>query len=238
MSEVAVVVPCFNEADSLDELEQRLKALVGQAGAGWEVVFVNDGSRDRTGAMIDAIARRYGWASAVHHFENRGLGAALRTGFEHSAAPIVCTIDSDCTYPPERLPELVSAIRRGADIATASPWHPSVRVDDVSAFRRAMSRGASLLYRVVVGQRVYTFTSMFRAYRREVIDRVQFDSNGFPAVAELLVKGLLAHYRLAEVPMPLGTRRHGESKMSVRGAVFGHLELLAKCCAWRWRLAD
>lgn len=207
--------------------------MIGEGNLNWDVLFVNDGSKDQTAERLVAITKQYGWASAVHHSQNKGLGAALRTGFSHAQGRIICTIDSDCTYPPERLPELLAALGKGASIATASPWHPSVQDGDVPWHRKIFSQAASLLYTIVIGRRIYTFTSMFRAYTRPVVDQIKFQSNGFPAVTEILIKGLLAGFRVEEIPMPLGTRVHGESKMNFQQAVRGHLELLSKCLLWK-----
>ena len=79
---------------------------------------------------------------------------------------------------------------------------------------------------------------MFRAYSRAVVDQVKFQSNGFPAVTEILIKGLLAGYSVEEIPIPLGTRVHGESKMNFQQAIVGHLELLTKCVQWKFSRAN
>ena len=195
-SEVTIIVPCFNEQDSLPGLASRLNALVQAGNLHWQVIFVDDGSKDNTGRLLSGIAVTHSWAQVIHHENNRGLGAALRTGFAASRSPIICTVDSDCTNPQERLPELIQALNPGSDIATASPWHPDVQAGEVPWHRKLMSQAASVLYGLVLGRRIYTFTSMFRAYRQSVIESVRFESNGFPAVTEILVKGLPAGFKI------------------------------------------
>lgn len=233
MDKVTLVVPCFNEQDSLPPLFERLDRML-PGHPGWEVLFVNDGSRDATAAVLDAEVPRRHWARRVDHPRNLGLGAAMRTAFEHTrGSAIVCTIDCDCTYPPERVTELVRELG-AASIATASPWHPSLQAADVPWLRQLLSRGVSVLYRIALGRRIYTISSIFRAYRRDVLDRVRIDSSGFPAVTEILVKAMLAGYRVVEVPIPLGTRQHGVSKMSVPQAIRGHLDLLGKTMVWKY----
>src|SRR5262249_30331929 len=118
---VSVVVPCYDEAEGIPSLLERLETM---EPLGWEFVFVDDGSGDATFATLLSAARTRPWMRVVKHGTNLGLGAAMRTGFAHAHAPIVCTMDSDCTYLPERLPELVRLVEEGADIVTASPWHP------------------------------------------------------------------------------------------------------------------
>jgi len=223
---VTIVVPCYNEQDGLPSLVARLAALQEDGGQGWEVLFVDDGSADRTFAGLLASVQRQRWAKVLRHPTNLGLGAALRTGFRYSESPIICTIDSDCTYPPERLPELVSLLGQGAEIATASAWHPQSEAAQGSRFRIALSRAVSNVYKLLIGQDVHTFTCLFRAYRRDALDRIPFRSNGFAAVAEIMLRGMLAGYRVRELPMRLERRQFGESKLKVGDAIVAHASLL------------
>lgn len=220
---VSVVIPCYDEEAGLPALFQRLARV---EALGWELVFVDDGSRDATFATLMGEAARRTRMRVLRHGVNLGLGAALRTGFAHSRGAVVCTIDSDCTYPPERLPELVQLIDDGADIATASAWHPDAGAAAGTPVRILLSRAVSGCYKVLVGQDVHTFTCLFRAYRRAVLEGIAFRSDGFAAVAEIMLRGLLAGLRVGEVPMPLQSRRFGESKLKVGDAVVAHLGLL------------
>lgn len=229
---VTVLVPCWNEADGLDSLFTRLRSLMREREHQWEIIAINDGSSDETGTLLDAEAVRHRWLRVIHHDRNRGLGAALRTGFAAAKGEVVCTIDSDCTYPPERLPEFVARIERGADLVTASPWHPDNSRAQASKFRVGLSRSASRVYRVMVGARVHTYTCLFRAYRRSRLSHIRFDSNGFAAVTEIMVKALLAGCRVEEVPMPLEARQFGVSKMNLRKAMVGHFNLMRSTARW------
>ncbi len=225
---VSVIIPCYDEAEGLPSLFERLE---GMEALGWEFIFIDDGSRDRTFTALLAAARVRPWMRVVRHGTNLGLGAAMRTGFAHARAPIVCTIDSDCTYLPERLPELVHLLERDADIATASPWHPDSVPSQGGTVRVALSRAVSGLYKLLIGQDVYTFTCLCRAYRREVLEATHFRAAGFAAVAELMLRGMLKGYRVREVPMQLGTRRFGKSKLKIGDAVLSHIGLLALMAA-------
>ena len=223
---VTVVVPCYNEQAGIPALVERLGRLIEGPGRGWEVCFVDDGSADRTFARLLASVHREPWARVLRHPTNMGLGAAVRTGFDYAESPIVCTIDSDCTYAPERLPELVTLVEQGADIATASAWHPGSAAAKGNPFRIALSRGVSGVYKSLIGQDVHTFTCLFRAYRRESLKRIPFRSHGFAAVAEVMLRGILAGYDVRELPMLLEERRFGESKLKVGDAIVAHVSLL------------
>jgi dolichol-phosphate mannosyltransferase len=223
---VSVIVPCFNEEEGIGSLVARLATLQHSGGHGWEVIFVDDGSADRTFDELLHCMQVESWIKVLRHPVNLGLGAALRTGFEHTCSPIVCTMDSDCTYPPERLPELVALLDDRTHIATASAWHPESAAADAPRVRIALSRLVSHFYKLLIGQDVFTFTCLFRAYRRDALGQIQFASDGFAAVAEIMLRGMLAGYHVRELPMRLGRRRFGESKLKVGDAVVAHARLL------------
>jgi dolichol-phosphate mannosyltransferase len=240
---LSIVVPCYDESDNGPRLERELFPVVSALARRWpvEVVFVDDGSRDGTPAVLESLARR--WTSdgvAVHltrHDRNRGLGAALRTGFAAARGDIVVTTDADATYRFEEIPALIDALTPDVDLVTASPYHPQGAVVGVPAHRLVLSRGSSWIYRILVSRRLHTYTCLFRAYRREVIETVPFGSDGFLAGTELLVNAVLAGYRAAEYPAVLHSRMFGVSKARLTRTVFAHLGYQARVLCGRLRLA-
>jgi dolichol-phosphate mannosyltransferase len=227
-ADVTVVIPCFNEEHALPALLDHLSSLKATVGENWEAVFVDDGSSDGTLRVLQNAAESMAWIRVVKHPRNLGLGAALRTGFAHARSPIVCTIDSDGTCPPEHIPALAALIADGADIAIASPWHPDSELPDCSAFRRVLSHGASIPYRLLLGGDVHSFTCMFRAYRRSALDRVSFRSDGFLGVTEILIVARLRGLKITEIPFRLGVRSQGESKLRILPTILGHLRLVLR----------
>lgn len=223
---VTLIVPCYNEEAGLPSLLRRLSAMRKHGAREWDVLFVDDGSSDGTFAALLRAAQNHAWVGVIRHAENLGLGAALRTGFAEVRSPIVCTIDSDCTYPPEKLSELVAMVEAGAAIATASAWHPATAAGDGSALRMWLSRRVSGVYKRLLGRDVYTFTCLFRAYRCEVLRRVEFHSNGFAAVAEIMLRAIMVGYDIREVPMRLESRQFGESKLKIGDAILAHVRLM------------
>jgi dolichol-phosphate mannosyltransferase len=158
------------------------------------------------------------------HPVNRGLGAAMRTGFAAAAGAVVVSTDADGTYEFHTIPELLACLEPGMDIVTASPYHPRGAVRDVPRYRLVLSQGASALYRLLVDWRLHTWTCLFRAYRRDVLEKITFESSGFLAGTELMVKALLAGYRVAEYPAVLHSRAAGASKARVIHIIRAHLE--------------
>jgi dolichol-phosphate mannosyltransferase len=224
---VTVVVPCFNEAERLPRLLARLRALRNERCGDWRFLFVDDGSTDDTFARLLCAARDEPRVSVLRHGENRGVGAALRTAFAHVDTPIVCTTGSGCRYPPERLPELTAVIEQGADIALVSA--PRAAADGNghgSRLHLLLNRQVSSLCRQLVGRDVLTLTSLFRAYRREVLQRIAFRGDGIAGVAELYVKAMLAGCAVRDVPMSPEGPGGAASAASASDAVLAHAQLL------------
>src|SRR4029079_551102 len=140
-----LLIPCFNESDNITQLYEQLcdiRPELQRRGV-CEVVLVEDGSSDDTFACLSSTFNTWGNVTIVQHERNRGLGAALRTGFAHARGEIIVTTDSDGTYPFTTIPALLDLLQPGIDIVTASPYHPSGGVDGVPAYRLLFSKGAS-----------------------------------------------------------------------------------------------
>lgn len=230
----SLLIPCFNEADGIPHLCQRLRALMPllcRTGSA-EVVFVDDGSTDGTAGLIREHAADLPHRILTHE-RNRGLGAALKTGFAESEADRIVTMDSDCTYDPMQVPKLLALLDEGYDIVTGSPYHPKGEVVGVPSWRLLLSKSLSWVYWVVLPKRLYTYTSCFRAYRKEILPRLQADSDGFLCVSQLLVSGILQGARVVELPTRLTTRQFGQSKMRILQVILSHLGYLRQVVSTR-----
>jgi dolichol-phosphate mannosyltransferase len=236
--QLSIVVPCFNEVENVARLHDELLPVVERmVSQGWnnagkevrsaEIILVDDGSRDGTFAGLHAAFDGHTGAGVVFkflkHAKNLGLGAAIRTGFDHATGDIVVTVDSDGTYEFSEIQPLLARLTPGVDIVTASPYHPMGRVIGVPAYRLILSRGSSALYRILVDPNVYTYTCLFRAYRSRVVRNIHFGSDGFLAGTEILVRAILEGYRVAELPAVLRQRMYGESKAKIAQTVISHL---------------
>lgn len=232
---LSIVIPCYNEVDNVAKLQREFFPVAVELAKtrSVEVVFVDDGSTDGTWpALNDAFGGGKVPGIVVHierHSANRGLGAALRTGFGVARGEVVVTTDSDGTYQFSEIPALLEHLTPEVDMVTASPYHPQGGVAEVPPYRLILSRGDSLLYRLLVSWNVYTYTALFRAYRWTVLEHVPFESNGFLAGTELLVNGMLLGYRVAEHPTMLHSRAHGVSKAKIARTILAHLR-------FQWRV--
>jgi dolichol-phosphate mannosyltransferase len=242
--DLSVVIPCYNEADNVEKLGSEFFPVIDELAAtrSVEVIFVDDGSTDATWSALNSAfdGRAQPGSNPLVRFEqhavNRGLGAALRTGLTASRGQLVVTTDSDGTYRFTGIPEMLSYLTPDVDIVTASPYHPKGGVAGVPKYRLVLSQGASMMYRVLVDYRVYTYTALFRAYRRQVIDQIQFQSDGFLGGTELMVKAMLAGYRVTEYPAVLHRRVFGTSKAKLARTIKAHLRFQGKILLYRLHL--
>ncbi|MER3400930.1 MAG: glycosyltransferase family 2 protein [Thermoflexus sp.] len=226
----SLIIPCYNEAENVPRLRAELEPVVEwlMADGGVEVIFVDDGSTDGTGRLLREAFVGWPFVRLLAHPRNRGLGAALRTGFQAARGEIVITTDSDGTYPFEEIFRLLGHLGPEVDLVTASPYHPGGRIEGVPPWRQVFSFGASFLYRLILRTPVRTHTALFRAYRRRVLEAITVEADGYVAVAEIMAKALRAGLRVAEYPTTLRVRRFGRSKMKILRTVLAHLRLMAR----------
>ena len=153
---VSVVVPCFNEVTALPTLIAALQRLAEEQRSlyRFELVFVDDCSDDGTGEYLEAVSAAKG-LQTVRHSRNRGISAAIRTGMQQATEDIIAVLDADCSYDPRLLPQMIRLLEPDVDVVTASPYHPAGRVENVPAWRLAVSRE---LHSFIAGCSVTNFT--------------------------------------------------------------------------------
>jgi undecaprenyl-phosphate 4-deoxy-4-formamido-L-arabinose transferase len=206
--EVSVVIPVYNEEDGLQALFDRLYPALDGLGASYEIIFINDGSTDRSAALLAAQFHKRPEVTRVVLFNgNFGQHMAILAGFEHTRGKIVITLDADLQNPPEEIPRLVEAMRAGHDYVGTIR-----RQRNDTAFRRYASRAMNRLRERITKIRMTDQGCMLRAYDRNVIDTINAcrEVNTFiPALA----------YTFAANPVEIEVgheQRHaGESKYSL-----------------------
>jgi polysaccharide deacetylase family protein (PEP-CTERM system associated) len=228
-----IVVPCHNEADTLPYLANALQSLEQSMTASFELryVFVDDASTDATWATLERTFGTSSRVTLVRHEVNHGVASAILNGIRAATTEVVCSIDCDCSYDPTELRAMIPLLTSDVDCVTASPYHPQGAVRNVPAWRLVMSRSLTGLYRLVLRQRLYTYTSCFRVYRRSAMMNVSLAHGGFLGVAEVIAQLDRRGARIVEHPTLLEARLLGESKMRVARTVVGHIKLLAQL-AW------
>ena len=226
---VSVVVPCYNEIQSLGYLSKTLGSLTETFRKEYRFtfLFVDDCSTDATWTTLEELFSGRPEFVLLRHERNQGVAAAIQPGIRHAPDDIVCSIDCDCTYDPHELGEMIPLLEEGVALVTSSPYHPAGLVRNVPAWRLFLSKGLSRLYRIVLRQKLFTYTSCFRVYRRSAVAGLALRTPGYLGLTELVARLDLADHRVVEHPSTLEVRVLGVSKMKVIRNIIGHLRLLA-----------
>ena len=204
MLKYSVVVPFNNEQENVTDLYDRLKLVMENTGEPFELVFVDDGSHDRTFPLLREIAAIDSRVVVIRLGRNFGQTSALAAGFDHAQGEYVIAMDGDLQHDPAEIPRFLAKLREGYDIV--SGWRER-RIDNFW-LRRVPSRCANWLMAKASGVDIRDFGSTFKAYRRDVLQSVPLygDMHRFiPALASW------HGARICEIPINVGHREHGLS---------------------------
>ncbi|MEB2345235.1 MAG: glycosyltransferase family 2 protein [Deltaproteobacteria bacterium] len=203
---LSLVFPVFDEERNLGPLLASALALAPRLATPFEVIVVDDGSRDRSAAVVEAWRRRDPRVRLLRHPANAGYGAALRSGLRAARGEWVFFTDADLQFDLAELGRLLAHTSR-ADLVIGyraprqDPWH-----------RRAIARAWGLLVRALFGLRVRDIDCAFKVLHRPVLDALPFASLGAFVSTELLVRATRAGFRIVEVPVSHHPRRAGRAK--------------------------
>ncbi len=208
--DLSIVVPLYNEVGTLPELHRRLTEVVLLLGLETEILYVDDGSKDMTGAAINAIAARDPRVRAISLARNYGQTAALAAGFDAARGHTIVAMDGDLQHEPEEIPKLLAKLDEGYDIA--SGWRER-RVDGYWT-RRLPSKIANWLMARLSGVELHDFGTTFKAYRAPAIKRVRLygDMHRFiPALASWN-GAKIAEVPIKNIPRPQNKSNYGLSR--------------------------
>lgn len=236
---IHVVLPAYNEAESLPNLLDRFCRLPVDDRSNLSIYVINDGSTDDTRKVAATFGNKL-MLQVVDHKKNMGLGQAVQTGIRtilQSAADddLMVLMDADDTHDPALIRKLEDQIHAGADISIASRFVAGGDDSTAPYFRRMLSRAAALCFRAAapLDKHVRDFTSGYRAYRVSVLRRAVdhwgerlVEERGFACMVELLLKLRYCKPKITEVPMYLEyDRKHGKSKIRIIRTIFQYLKL-------------
>jgi glycosyltransferase involved in cell wall biosynthesis len=216
---LSVVIPVFDEAESLPELHRELTAALAPMGLTWEVLFLDDGSRDGTDRVIGELAAKDPHVRGVSFRRNFGKSAALAVGFRLARGTLVATMDGDLQDDPNELAAMRTALEGGLDLV--SGWKRN-RKDPLT--KTVPSRLFNAVTSQVAGIRLHDFNCGLKLYRREVTQSIEVygELHRFlPAIAHW------QGFRVGEVPVHHRARKFGRSKFGVARFVNGFLDLMS-----------
>ncbi|WP_122572943.1 undecaprenyl-phosphate 4-deoxy-4-formamido-L-arabinose transferase [Pseudomonas viridiflava] len=204
---VSIVIPVYNEQQSLPELLRRTEAACARLRHDYEIVLVDDGSRDQSAEILQQAAERDGSrVVAVILNRNYGQHAAIMAGFEHCKGDVIVTLDADLQNPPEEIPRLIALAEQGYDVVGTVRNN---RQD--SAWRRWPSRLINLAVQRSTGVAMSDYGCMLRIYRRTIVDAMlacRERSTFIPILANSFAR------HTTEVLVEHAEREHGDSKYS------------------------
>jgi dolichol-phosphate mannosyltransferase len=212
--DLSVVIPVYNEEDNLPHLWPELRGALEPLGLGFEVLFVDDGSRDHSAELIRGFRDADARVRLVRLKANAGETAATDAGFKAARGRLVVTMDADLQNDPHDIPALLSHLDRW-DAVTG--WRVN-RGDGDSVLRRASSRVANRVRNWISDESIQDSGCTFRAFRRECLRGLVL-YRGFHRFIPTLLK--MRGYRVLEVPVRNRPRRFGQSKYGVLNRVFG-----------------
>ncbi len=203
---VSIIIPCYNEeailAANLGTIIDYMRTL--QARYDWEIILINDGSKDKTGEIANDFSKTHQNIRVVHHPTNLNLGNALKTGFKNSNGNIIVVLDVDLSYGVEYIQQMVEKlIEDSADIVIASPYMKGGKVTAVPFSRKIMSKWVNRFMRIAAQDKYHTYTSMVRAYRGDFIRHLNLKTKDYEISPEILYKAMILRARIIEIPAHL-----------------------------------
>ena len=215
---ISVIIPVYNERDSLNELTQSLKDTLDAYGRNYELIFVDDGSKDGSFELLRDLMKTLLGIRIVKFQMNYGKSAALSTGFESARGEYIVTIDSDLQDDPNEIPGLLDKLAEGFDLVSGWKKH---RKDPVS--KRLPSKIFNLVTSIATGIRLHDHNCGLKVYRRNVVKKISIYGElhrYIPAMAHAL------GFRVTEMIVQHHQRKHGKSKYGIWRYFAGFFDLL------------
>lgn len=203
---ISIVAPCYNEEAILEINIQKIVTYLESKSDkyNWEIVIINDGSKDNTAAIANNLAAKNPSIRVIHHPTNLNLGIAIKTGFSNSRGEIIVVLDIDLSYGIEYIEIMVDKlIETSADMVMASPYMKGGKVTAVPFLRRIMSRWVNRFMSMAAQDKYHTFTGMVRAYKKEFVETLNLKTRDYEINPEIVYKGMILRAKIVEIPAHL-----------------------------------
>ena len=216
---ISIVVPIFNEQDNIPTLYDQLIKVMGEVGQPFEIIFINDGSSDRSPEILNGISEKDSQAKVLHFGRNFGQTAAFMAGFDFAQGKVIIPIDADLQNDPGDIPNLLEKLEEGYDVV--SGWRKDRK--DASIKRNFLSRMANKLISLLSGVTLHDYGCTLKAYRSELLKSVHLygEMHRFIPIFVSWHGG-----RVTEIPVKHHQRIHGKSKYGLERIFKVILDLL------------
>ena len=212
---VSIIIPAFNEEGNIKPLLEQFQEVIARSGSDWEVIIVDDGSTDKTAERARDFAIRFQWLRVISYPHNRGLTAALETGFQQANGSIFVFYPADMQYHPQDIPKMINRIDRGADVVTG--WKQG------AYSKRFISTVYNKLCQMLFKLKVHDLNSV-KAFKKEVLDKIVLRRDWHRYMVVLAAE---AGFVVDEVKVNIYPRYSGKSKFGTGRILGGLLDLLS-----------
>ncbi len=219
---ISVIIPMYNEEENVIKTLNEVNNVLENFNE-FEIIVVDDGSTDKTSSLVNKVISSNSNISLLKHPVNMGMGRALRTGFEKVDSDIIITIDADLSYDPAIIPKLVEEMDESTDIVVGSQYMDGGHTENIPPLRLFISKTANKLVGYAMANNLSTVTGVLRAYRKEVLDSIELDSDGTEINPEIISKAKAVGFNIKEIPVTLKGRELGKSKVRYRKTTISHL---------------
>jgi glycosyltransferase involved in cell wall biosynthesis len=206
-SVISVIIPAYNEEKTIGSVIEETIEVMDALGMPYEIIVVDDGSIDHTRESAGNYK-----VKVLSNGRNRGKGYALRKGFRNAQGNIIITMDADGSHNPREIPLLIKPLFNGADIVAGSRFMGR-RKDHTSKLHIFGNKIINMAIAVLARKLVTDSQTGLRAIKREVLQKISLESNGFEIETEIIVKGLKKGFKLQEMPINCRRRESGRSKL-------------------------
>jgi len=203
--QLSIVIPFFNEEENVEEMHRRLTDVLIRTGRTYEIIYVDDGSRDRTYERLRAIYEKEPAVRVIKLRRNFGQTAGLQAGFDHARGEIIISMDGDLQHDPEEIPQFLEKIDEGFDIV--SGWRKERK--DNALIRKFPSFVANRMMKRLTAVPIHDFGTTFKAYRREVVKTIRLYGELHRFIPALISR---EGFKITEIPISNVNRLKGKSK--------------------------
>jgi len=218
MVDLSIVLPVYNEESNLSILYKEIKEVLDRLNKKYEIIFVDDDSKDRSFLVLKNIKEKDSTVKVIRFRKNFGQTAAMDAGIRNSKGNIIITMDSDLQNDPKDIPRLIEKINQGYDVV--SGWRYN-RKDSFS--KKFMSRGANLLRKIILKDRIHDSGCTLKAYKKECFEDLKLYGETHRFIPALLkLKG----FSVTEIKVNHRARKFGKTKYNAKRTMNGFLDML------------